>query len=184
MAKVSRTKSNAFQQKSYVVNLSHSHFLIKKIRRSKNFRCINKKIWVKSLETLSLIFTDFKCCTFTFFIQSTATRLKSLKKNEKLLFFFLVSYNYCIVVASNNITRYLFEYLMPMLMSHGVKKKTPPSPPSHPPPFTPTRFSPGLFVALQEIPCQLSFVLMRLLRKIMDFQRKTNFFSQLIAGQL
>ena len=73
---------------------------------------------------------------------------------------------------------------MPMLRSHGVKKKTPPSPPSPPPPLTPTRFSPGLFVSLQEIPCQLSFVLMRLLRKIMDFQRKTNFFYQLIAGQL
>ena len=46
-----------------------------------------------------------------------------------------------------------------------------------------TRFSPGLFVVLQEILYQPFFLLIRLLQKIMHFQSKTNFFFQLIAGR-
>ena len=46
-----------------------------------------------------------------------------------------------------------------------------------------TRFSPGLFVVLQEILYQPSFALIRLLKKILPFQSKTIFFFQLIAGR-
>ena len=57
--------------------------------------------------------------------------------------------------------------------------QVPPSPSS-----APTRFSPPrLYVVLQEILYQLSFTVIRLLRKIMDFQSNTSFFFQLIAGR-
>ena len=46
-----------------------------------------------------------------------------------------------------------------------------------------TRFSPGLFVVLQELLYQSFFALIRLLQKIMHFHSKTNFLFQLIAGQ-
>ena len=67
-------------------------------------------------------------------------------------------------------------------MSHGVNKKTPPSPFPHLP--SPTRFSADLFVVLQEILYQPSFVLIRLLWKIMHFQSKTTFFFQIIVCQV
>ena len=52
------------------------------------------------------------------------------------------------------------------------------------PPLLPLiRFSPGLFVVLQEILYQTSFALVRLWQKIMHFQNKSNFFFQLIAGR-
>ena len=46
-----------------------------------------------------------------------------------------------------------------------------------------TRFSPGLFVVLQEKLYQSFFALIRLLQKILHFQSKTNFFFQLFAGR-
>ena len=52
--------------------------------------------------------------------------------------------------------------------------------PPHPPL---TRFSPALFVVLQERLYQSFFALIRLLQKIMPFQSKINFFFQHIAGQ-
>ena len=51
-----------------------------------------------------------------------------------------------------------------------------------PRPLPLTRFSPGLFVVLQEILYQPFFALIRLLQIIMHFKSKTIFFFQLIAG--
>ena len=77
-------------------------------------------------------------------------------------------------VVSNNII---------VLVSHNfsVNEKTAPSASLTYSPLT--RFSPGLYVVLQDILYQLSFALIRVLRKIMDFQSKAIFF-QLIAGRL
>ena len=86
-----------------------------------------------------------------------------------------------IVLVLHNVI--CFGYFMPM--SHGVNKKAPQIfyhrlPPN--PTLSFTRFSTGLFVALQEILYQPSFALIRL-EKIMHFQSKTNFLFQLIAGR-
>ena len=80
------------------------------------------------------------------------------------------------VLASHNVI--CFGYFMSM--THGVNKKAPQIASPQPLPYT--RFSPGLFVALQEILYQPSFALLKLLQKIMHFQNNTNFFFQLIAG--
>ena len=50
-----------------------------------------------------------------------------------------------------------------------------------PPPLPLKRFSPGLFGFYKKYLMNL-FLLMRLLPNIMDFQSKTNFFFQFIAG--
>ena len=63
-------------------------------------------------------------------------------------------------------------------MSHGVNKKAPPI--VSPSPLTLTRFSPGLFVVLQEILDQPSFALINELQKIMHFQGKTIFLFNLL----
>ena len=52
--------------------------------------------------------------------------------------------------------------------------------PPHPPL---TRFSPGLFVVLEERLYQSFFALITLLQKIMPFQSKIDFFFQLVAGR-
>ena len=80
------------------------------------------------------------------------------------------------VLVSHNVI--CLGYLMPM--NHGVKNKARLI--FSPPPLPLTRFSPGLFIVLQEILYQLSFALTRLLQKITHFQCKTIFFFQLIAG--
>ena len=49
------------------------------------------------------------------------------------------------------------------------------------PPSPPTTLSPGMFVVSEKILCQPSFDLIRLLRKIIHFQRKKIFFFQLIT---
>ena len=67
-----------------------------------------------------------------------------------------------------------------MPISHGVNKK---ALTIVPPPLPLTRFSPTLFVVLQEILYQ-PFLLCsdELLQKIMHFQSKSNFVFQLIAS--
>ena len=76
-----------------------------------------------------------------------------------------------ITVVGNNtalVSYVFFGYLRPM--SHDVNKKALPRAPS------PPKFPSGLFVILQQILYQPSFVLIRLLQKIMHFQTKTIFF--------
>ena len=63
--------------------------------------------------------------------------------------------------------------------SHIVSIKTPPSASHHLPP--PTKFSPGLFVVLQEIICQPCIALIRLFAKNDVFKVKQTFSSKLIA---
>ena len=69
----------------------------------------------------------------------------------------------------------LFGYFMPM--SHGVNIWEDYSN-CLPPPLPLTRFSPGLFVALQELIYQPSLALIRLLQNIMHFQNKKVFFTE------
>ena len=61
-----------------------------------------------------------------------------------------------------------------MPMSHGVNKKTPPS--ASPNSLSPTRFSTGLFVVLQEMLDQHSIAVIRLFAKDNAFSKKIRFF--------
>ena len=74
------------------------------------------------------------------------------------------------VLVSQNII--FLGFFMPM--SHSVSKKTPPVPPLTS--FSPSRFSPGLFVVLQEIHDQPSIAVIRLFAKDNAFLKKTRFF--------
>ena len=105
----------------------------------------------------------------------------------QLMFFFETGRNCSIIITiigsitvllSDNVI--CFGYFMPM--SHGVNKKAPTN--VSPPPLPPTRFSPVLFVVLQERLYQpVSSYLTDYCKKKMHFQSKTKFFLQFIAGR-
>ena len=76
------------------------------------------------------------------------------------------------VLRSQNII--FFRFFMPM--SHGVFKKTLPSASPPPTSLSPSRFSPGLFVALQEMLDQPSTAVIRLFAKDNAFSKTIRFF--------
>ena len=97
------------------------------------------------------------------------------------------NYGWIIITIISNITVLVSHNVICfghfMSMSHGANKKAPTIiPPPNPP--TPTQPLPFIrLVILQEIFYRSSFALIRLLRKIMHFQSKTNCFFQLIVDR-
>ena len=101
-----------------------------------------------------------------------------------LLFFIEIGKNYTVPIKSvvitivSNITMLVsqsiifFGYFVPM--NHSVNKKTSLS--SSPIPLSPTKFSPGLLVLLQEILDQPSIAVIRLFAKDNAFSKKIRFF--------
>ena len=74
---------------------------------------------------------------------------------------------------------FAFAYFIPI--NHGVNKKVPPVVFPHSSPYT--KLLPGLFVVLQETLYQPLIALIRLMIKIMHFQRKQMFsFNVLLVG--
>ena len=83
------------------------------------------------------------------------------------------------VLVSHNFA--YFGYFMPMMWGKISVRMLPQLPPPHP---TLISFSPGLFLELQEILYQLSLALIWLFQKIMYFQSKKKFSSNLLLVRL